>query len=96
MPDAWPTVRAQARPADPALDGTSRSALAADAATAANRLGLQAGGRLLWTRGWSGSADWVSSLLAPMAVGGSVVLVRNPDPDKYQQRVAAERVTVQH
>jgi uncharacterized protein (TIGR03089 family) len=96
MPDAWQTVRAQAAPTEPALDGASRTALAAGAVAAADRLGLQPGGRLLWTRSWSGSADWVSSLLAPLAVGGSVVLVRNPDPDKYHQRVGAERITARH
>jgi uncharacterized protein (TIGR03089 family) len=96
MPDAWQSVRARATPADPALDGASRAALAAGAVAAAARLDLQAGGRLLWTRNWCGSADWVSWLLAPLAVGGSVVLVRNPDPDKYRQRVVAERVTAEH
>jgi uncharacterized protein (TIGR03089 family) len=96
MPDAWQSVRARATPVDPALDGASRAALAAGAVAAAARLDLQAGGRLLWTRGWCGSADRVSWLLAPLAVGGSVVLVRNPDPDKYRQRVGAERVTAEH
>ncbi len=33
-------------------------------------------------------------LLAPLAVGGSVVLVRNPDPSKTAARAAAERATV--
>jgi uncharacterized protein (TIGR03089 family) len=96
MPDAWQGVRARATPADPALDGASRSALAADGAAAAARLGLRTGGRLLWTSGWSGAADWVSSLLAPLAVGGSVVLVRNPDPAGYRRRVDAERITAEH
>jgi len=96
MPDAWPGVRAQAGPADPGLDGASRAELVAAGLAAADRLGLAAGGRLLWTGAGTGPADWISWLLAPLAVGGSVVLVRNPDPDRYQQRAASERVTARH
>ena len=96
MPDAWPGVRAQAGPADPGLDGASRAELVAAGLAAADRLGLAGGGRLLWTGSGTGPADWISWLLAPLAVGGSVVLVRNPDPDRYQQRAASERVTARH
>ena len=54
-----------------------------------------AGGRLLWTgdRRRPTGSSW---LLAPLAVGGSVVLVRNPDPAKYRSRATAERVTARH
>jgi non-ribosomal peptide synthetase component E (peptide arylation enzyme) len=38
----------------------------------------------------------VASLLAPLAVGGSVVLVRNPDPAKAAARAETEHVTVSH
>jgi uncharacterized protein (TIGR03089 family) len=96
MPDAWPGVRAQAGPTDPGLDGASRAALVAAGLAAADRLGLAAGGRLLWTGTGTGPADWISWLLAPLAVGGSVVLVRNPDPARYQQRATSERVTARH
>jgi len=96
MPDAWSGVRAQAGPADPGLDGASRAELVAAGLAAADRLGLGAGGRLLWTGSGTGPAGWISWLLAPLAVGGSVVLVRNPDPDRYQQRATSERVTARH
>jgi len=96
MPDAWPGVRAQAGPSDPGLDGASRAELVTAGLTAAYRLGLAAGGRLLWTGSGTSAADWTSWLLAPLAVGGSVVLVRNPDPARYEQRATAERVTARH
>jgi uncharacterized protein (TIGR03089 family) len=96
MPDAWQSVQGRAVPADPGLDGASRAELVAAGAAAAATLGLEPGGRLLWTGNWAGPADWISALLAPLAVGGSVVLVRNPNPDKYLSRIAAERVTARH
>jgi uncharacterized protein (TIGR03089 family) len=96
MPDAWPGVRAQAGPSDPGLDGASRAELVAAARAAAGELGLAEGGRLLWTGTGTGPADWTRWLLAPLAVGGSVVLVRNPDPAKYRQRATSERVTARH
>jgi uncharacterized protein (TIGR03089 family) len=96
MPDSWATVRAQAGPADPGLAGQSRAELAATAHRTAAELGLAAGGRLLWTAPWSTHQDWIAALLAPLAVGGSVVLVRNPDPGSAASRAEAEKVTVRH
>ncbi len=43
--------------------------------------------------GSSGPRDWTASLLAPLAVGGSVVLVRNADPAKAGARAEAEHAT---
>lgn len=100
MPDAWATVQAQAGPAQPALDGRSRAELGQAARQAADELGLGPGGRLMWSAPWNGAAgpsgqsDWTASLLAPLAVGGSVVLVRNPDPAKAAARAEAEKATV--
>lgn len=94
MPDAWASVRAQAGADDPALDGRSRAELVRDARQAASELGLAPGARLLWERAWTGPADWISSLLAPLAVGGSVVLVRNADPARTAGRAAGERASV--
>lgn len=94
MPDNWAAVRAQAAPGDPALDGLDRTGLAAEAARRATELGLAPGGRLLWNSDWSISADWVGSLLAPLAIGGSTVLIRNPDPTTLNAKVRAEQVTV--
>ncbi len=96
MPDAWVTVRPQAQPDDPALTGRSRAEVGLAARLAADELGLGPGGRLSWTTPWSGPQDWIASLLAPLAVGGSVVLVRNPDPTRAAARAAAERITVSH
>jgi uncharacterized protein (TIGR03089 family) len=96
MPDSWATVRAQAGPEDAALAGRSRAELAQAARQAADELGLGPAGRLLWTAPWTGPEDWVASLLAPLAVGGSVVLVRHPDPAKARARAEAEHVTVSH
>ena len=79
MPDAWAGVRAVAGPAEPALAGLSRAGLADTAARRAAELGLGPGGRLLWTQPWREPADWISALLAPLAVGGSTVLVANQD-----------------
>ncbi|MEO7261659.1 MAG: TIGR03089 family protein [Jatrophihabitantaceae bacterium] len=93
MPDAWAGVAVQAGPEDPALTGRSRAELGHAARQAADELGLGPGGRLIWTAPWTGPQDWTASLLAPLAVGGSVVLVRNPDPAKAAARAQAERAT---
>ncbi|HST48090.1 TIGR03089 family protein [Jatrophihabitans sp.] len=96
MPDSWHTVRAQAGPDDPALAGQSRAEVAEAARQAAAELGLAPGGRLLWSAPWAGPRDWIAALLAPLAVGGSVVLVRNPDPASAAARATAEKVSVSH
>jgi uncharacterized protein (TIGR03089 family) len=96
MPDSWATVQAQAGPDDLALAGRSRAELGQAARQAADELGLKPGGRLVWTAPWTGPQDWIASLLAPLAVGGSVVLVRNPDPAKAAARADAEQATVSH
>lgn len=98
MPDNWASVRTQAGAEVPALDGLTRAEVATAAAETAQRRGLQPGGRLLWTPDWAqgGAADtgWTAALLAPLAVGGSVVLVRHPDPSRIQAKASAEHATV--
>ncbi|HEY2043736.1 MAG TPA: TIGR03089 family protein [Jatrophihabitans sp.] len=96
QPDSWAGVHAQARPTDAALDGLSRSDLAASAEAAAAELGLGPGGRLLWTSTSFGPSDWVSALLAPLTVGGSSVLIRHGDPAERDARASSERVSVIH
>jgi uncharacterized protein (TIGR03089 family) len=91
MPDSWAAVRAQAGPDDAALDGLGRAELAELAGARATELGLPANGRLLWSG--ERPLDWVSALLAPLAVAGSVVLVRNGNPAKLTGRAEAERAT---
>jgi uncharacterized protein (TIGR03089 family) len=90
QPDKWASVRAQAAAGDPAWDGRSRPELLAVATARADELGLSDGGRLLWT----GAPDWISALLAPLAVRGSAVLVRNAKPDLIAAHATAEQATV--
>jgi len=92
--DKWPGVRFAATAADPCFGELSREAVAADAVRRAGELGLDRGTRVLSTRDWVGYDDWLDTLLAPLAVGGSVVYVRNcADPAVLQRRAAQERVT---
>lgn len=90
MPDAWAGVRPLAGPDQAALDGLGRAELVTAAAETATDLGLDPGGRLLW----SGEPDWRSALVAPLARGGSTVLVRHAERDRLAAIAAAERCTV--
>jgi len=93
--DKWPGVRFDAAPGDVCIDGLSRAAVAAAARDRAIELGLARSARVLSTRDWNGYADWVDALLAPLAVGGSVVYVRNCiDPTVLDRCAAQERVSV--
>jgi len=93
MPDAWATVWPQATPTDAALDGISRAEAVDRAQAAASDLALASGGRLLWREPWQNLDSLITSLLAPLAVGGSVVLVRNPDERTLAKRIDSENVT---
>lgn len=93
--DAWAGVAMPAGPDDACLLGLTRRA-ALDAASArAVELGLTTGGRLLSTRDWNRATDWVDAVLAPLAVGGSLVIVRNADDETVARRVQQERATAQ-
>ncbi|MBW1601853.1 TIGR03089 family protein [Streptomyces sp. JJ66] len=59
----------------------------------AAELGLAPGSRLLSARGYGDWAGLSHGLLAPLAVGGSVVLCRNLDQVALEARQASERVT---
>jgi uncharacterized protein (TIGR03089 family) len=82
---------------DPALerDGTvlTGGEVVAAAQQAAADLGLHAGSRLLVDADLATAAGLTAALLAPLAVGASVVLCRNLDPAALARRVEAERVT---
>jgi uncharacterized protein (TIGR03089 family) len=91
--DKWPSVQLTAGPADPCLPGRSRAEVMDLAATRAAELGLAAGGRLLSTRQWSGPDDWVADVLAPLAVGASVLFVVNATDEVLARRADQERVT---
>jgi uncharacterized protein (TIGR03089 family) len=88
--DTWPSVHMPAGPDDPCLPGASRG----DVAGRASSSGLAPGARLLSTTAWTTAEDWLQSVLAPVAVGGSVVFVANcDDPGVLERRAAQERVT---
>ena len=88
--DAWPTVQLTAGPDDPCLPGLTRG----EAVARAEAVGLAAGERLLTTRAWHGPDDWIQTVLAPLAVGGSLVLVANAaDEAIVARRAEQERAT---
>ena len=85
---------------DAALDGRTRTDLAAAATARAGRLGLTpTAGRLLWSGPLAGDA-LVTAVLAPWAVGGSLVLVTTapgvaaPTADRLAAIAATEGVHV--
>jgi uncharacterized protein (TIGR03089 family) len=92
--DAWGGVRFGATAASPCWDGLSRADMDALAVARAAQVGLRAGGRLLTTHDWAEPVDWVDAVLAPLAVGGSVVIVRNgSDETVLERRMSQERAT---
>lgn len=64
-----------------------------DDAVAAAPVDLPHGARVLSVLAYDAPGPIGYGLLAPLAVDGSVVLVRNADPDKLAERVATERIT---
>jgi uncharacterized protein (TIGR03089 family) len=94
QPDVWAGLRFGAGEDAPCWDDRSRGEVAAQARDRAQELGFAAGARVLTTRPWVGTQSWLDTLLAPLAVGGSVVYVRNcDDPVTLDRRAAQERVT---
>ncbi len=75
-----------------AAPGTHEAMVAAGRA-AAERHGLASGGRLATDLGTADLNGLVTSVAAPLAVGGSLVLIVNADPDRRRQIATAERVT---
>jgi uncharacterized protein (TIGR03089 family) len=94
--DAWAGLRFLADENSPCFEGRNRAQVATAAIDRALELGFGAGARVLSTRPWIGTESWLDTLLAPLAVGGSVVYVRNcPDPAVLERRATQERVTNQ-
>jgi uncharacterized protein (TIGR03089 family) len=91
--DTWTAVHPPASPTDPALDGVSRADLVAKAQARAGELGLPSAARIITSRGWHSARDWVDTLLAPLTVGGSLVIVRGASPDVLARRAEQERAT---
>ena len=77
--------------AGPALDAATGPQVLADARTAATQSGIAAGGRVLSTREWQSGAGIVTTLLAPLSVGASLVWVAHPSGDQ-DERGRTERV----
>ena len=95
QPDAWASVHSSASADDDCWAGLSRGEVVDLARASAGELGLAAGARVLTARDWRGPEDWVDTLLAPLAVGGSVVYVRNATDDAVLARRAdQERATL--
>jgi len=87
-------------PVDPAasalrVDGRmwTHEQLAADAMHAAVQHALDRATRVLTTRGYDTVDGLDAGLLAPLAAGGSVVLVSNPDEGRLRDRCATENVS---
>ncbi|HJQ43425.1 MAG TPA: TIGR03089 family protein [Jatrophihabitantaceae bacterium] len=89
--DKWPSVQLTGSPDDACLPGRSRGEVAELAAAS----GLPPGARILTTRSWADPQDWIDTVLAPIAVGGSVVIVANcPDEAVVARRMEQERATI--
>ena len=63
------------------------------AVEAANAWGLAPGGRLLTTLDPATREGLLALIVAPLALGGSVVAVRNGDPGRAEARAASEKVS---
>ncbi|MGV0873039.1 TIGR03089 family protein [Mycolicibacterium sp. XJ879] len=77
----------------PALDGHSVADVLADARTSADAQGLTAQDRVLSSASWDTADALIEHLLAPFAVGASLVQVANPDPAALERRKQMEKVT---
>jgi uncharacterized protein (TIGR03089 family) len=89
--DKWPGVQLAATAADPCLPGLDRG----EVVRAAADRGLAPRARVLTTRPWNSPEDWIDAVLAPIAVGGSVVIVANcTDEQVISRRMDQERATV--
>lgn len=91
--DAWGSVQFGAGPSDPCLAIRSRADVVELARARAAAMGLSAGARVLTDRDWTSTNDIVDTLLAPLAVGGSVVYVRNASAEVLERRAGQEKAT---
>lgn len=88
--DVWAGVALNATTEDLAFDGLTRGDVVSRASSA-----LSDGARILTTRDWTSSEDWLTTVLAPIARRGSVVFVRNcTDEAVIERRMSQERATV--
>jgi uncharacterized protein (TIGR03089 family) len=92
QPDAFAQVRPLADAAVAAASGVTRAQLGERAAGRAAELGLGSGGRLLLRDDRTAPGD-LPTWLAPLAVGGSLVLVAGAADAAVERLSAVERVT---
>jgi hypothetical protein len=81
-------------PDDPCLPGLTRREAVARARERAAELGVERGARILTDRDWATPDDLIDLLFVPLAVGGSLVLVRNAAEDVLARRAGQERAGV--
>jgi uncharacterized protein (TIGR03089 family) len=77
----------------PALAGRSVDEVMAACQESAMSRGLTAGDRVLSTATWDRPDDMIDSLLAVLAIGGSLVQVANPDLATLPRKIETEKVT---
>jgi len=77
----------------PALDGRSGDDVLAAARSVADAQGLGGDDRVLSSAPWDTADDLVAHLLAPYAVGASLVYVAHPDAAALDRRRATEKIT---
>lgn len=92
QPDKWVTVHMPATGSDPCLPSATRAEVITHAQARAAELGLTRGARLLITADWTAADAWLDALFVPLAIGGSVVLVRNASEETLTRRAEQERV----
>ncbi len=80
-------------PGSATLDGRTVDDVLSAARAAAAADGVTGTDRVLSTRSWSDADELVTGLLSVLAVGASLVQVSNPDAEKVERRVDAEKVT---
>jgi hypothetical protein len=94
QPDAWSLVQLTAAADDAFTADEARAEAVRRAAELASDRGVERGARVLTTAEHDGEDEWLTTLLVPLVVGGSVVLVRNADEATVARRVQQERATV--
>ncbi|GLY22148.1 TIGR03089 family protein [Micromonospora sp. NBRC 101691] len=90
-PDSLPPYAAVRRSDAASVDGTSYRQWGEVARGVAEACGLRRGDRILVDA--ATHEEPVTWLLAPLAVGASVVVCADLDPDRVDERIAAEQIT---
>jgi uncharacterized protein (TIGR03089 family) len=76
-----------------ALDGRSVDEVLSSALASAAAHGLTADDRVMSTADWTNATDLTDNVLAPFAIGASLVQVANPDAAALDRRRQTEKVT---